>query len=303
VSSEVKNCNNVTLENCTVTNCGNGFTLNGTLLNINYLNCDSYLNYDFLDSGGLANGFNGNVRGASTIFYTGCRSWSNSDDGFDNMGGAGYMVYKNCWAYRNGKDVKTVGDGDGFKLGYDDSKTELSGSQRTLYNCISADNWLMGFDESMDIATSMDMALYNCVAYKNTRDFGFRFYQPLGTGVTTLKNNISYLNNVNYQGRSRNVTSNNDFIGNASDFVSLDMTELVKPRKADGSLPDMNFMTLKEGSKLIDAGTDVGLPFSGKAPDLGYKEFNSVIPPVEPPVKYDTINIQIIGKEVKVIVK
>ena len=51
----------------------------------------------------------------------------------------------------------------------------------------------MGFDESMDIATSMDMALYNCIAYNNKNDMGFRFSQLSGSGVTILKNNISYL--------------------------------------------------------------------------------------------------------------
>ena len=30
-----------------------------------------------------------------------------------------------------------------------------------------------------------------------------------------------------------------------------------------------DFMKLAEGSELIDAGIDVGLPFLGKAPDLG----------------------------------
>ncbi|QEF98296.1 hypothetical protein Mal15_23470 [Stieleria maiorica] len=40
------------------------------------------------------------------------------------------------------------------------------------------------------------------------------------------------------------------------------------PRKPDGSLPDIG-LQLDRRSHLIDAGLDVGLPFSGKAPDLG----------------------------------
>jgi hypothetical protein len=173
---ELSNCNNITLELCMVTYCGNGFTLNGTLSNIRYLNCDAYFNYDYYDNGGLANGFNGNMRGASTIFYKGCRSWSNSDDGYDNYGGAGYITYNDCWAWRNGFDTPTSGNGDGFKLGPDGSKTELPGNQRTLYNCVSIDNSLMGFDESMSYETSMDMALYNNISYRN-RDYGFRFQE------------------------------------------------------------------------------------------------------------------------------
>lgn len=287
---ELGNCTNITLEQCVVTRCGNGFSLNGTVYDIKYINCDAYENYDYYDNGGLANGFNGNVRGSSTVSYEGCRAWSNSDDGWDNYGGSGYMVYKNCWAFRNGKDVPTVGNGDGFKLGYDNSFTELPNNQRTLYNCISADNYLMGFDEGMDQPTGMDMALYNCIAYKNVRDFGFRFYKTEGTARTTLRNNISYGNNVNYQGRSRNISDHNTWdagapVVNDADFVNIDMAQLKRPRKPDGSLPDIEFAHLKTGSDLIDAGATVaGLSYTGTAPDLGaFENGTGTTPPPTPP--------------------
>lgn len=275
---ELGTCTNITIERCVVTDCGNGFSLNGIVNNIKYINCDAYSNYDYYDNGGLANGFNGNVRGSSSISYEGCRAWANSDDGWDNFGGSGYMTYKNCWAFRNGKDVPTIGNGDGFKLGYDASFTELPNSQRTLYNCISADNYLMGFDEGMDRPVNMDMALYNCIAYKNTRDYGFRFYKTEGTtAVTTLRNNISYGNNVNYAGRSRNISDHNTWDPGApaftdADLVSIDMTQLKRARKADGSLPDIDFAHLKAGSDMIDAGATAGLPYAGSAPDLGVFE-------------------------------
>ena len=54
-----------------------------------------------------------------------------------------------------------------------------------------------------------------------------------------------------------------------ADFVSVDTAGVTGPRKPDGSLPDILFMHLAAGSDLIDAGTDVGLPFNGSAPDLG----------------------------------
>ena len=53
------------------------------------------------------------------------------------------------------------------------------------------------------------------------------------------------------------------------DFESISIEELKASRQADGSLPDVNFLKLKENSDLIDKGIDVGLPFLGKAPDLG----------------------------------
>lgn len=280
---ELGDCSNITLEQCIVTACGNGFSVNGTVNNIKYKYCDSYGNYDYYDNGGLANGFNGNMRGGSTITYEGCRAWSNSDDGYDNYGGAGYITYRNCWAFGNGKGVPTSGNGDGFKLGYDNSSTELPNIQRTLYDCVSADNTLMGFDESMDGTTSMDMALYNCIAYKNTRDYGFRFYVTYGTGVTTLRNNIAYGNGINYSGRTRNITDHNTWDSGAptvsdADFVSIDVSQMLRPRKSDGSLPDVDFVHLASGSDMIDAGTNVGLAFLGNAPDLGAFESGTVAP-------------------------
>ncbi|MBE0668667.1 MAG: T9SS type A sorting domain-containing protein, partial [Bacteroidales bacterium] len=59
------------------------------------------------------------------------------------------------------------------------------------------------------------------------------------------------------------------FVVTAEDFAGTDATAASGPRKADGSLPDIVYMHLAAGSDLIDAGVDVGLPFSGSAPDLG----------------------------------
>lgn len=46
------------------------------------------------------------------------------------------------------------------------------------------------------------------------------------------------------------------------DFVSLDPAQLTLPRKADGSLPDIDFLKLKRNSKLYDAG--IGFQFSAQ---------------------------------------
>jgi hypothetical protein len=47
----------------------------------------------------------------------------------------------------------------------------------------------------------------------------------------------------------------------ASDFVSVDAALLKALRKSDGSLRDIEHLKLAPGSKLRDAGADVGLPF------------------------------------------
>jgi hypothetical protein len=54
----------------------------------------------------------------------------------------------------------------------------------------------------------------------------------------------------------------------------------MRVRKADGSLPDITFMHPAPGSALIDAGTNVGLPYSGQAPDIGAFETITTAPVV-----------------------
>jgi len=56
-----------------------------------------------------------------------------------------------------------------------------------------------------------------------------------------------------------------------ADFVSLDTTGLTGARQADGSLPVTTFGTLAATSELINAGTDVGLPYNA-SPDIGWAE-------------------------------
>jgi len=50
---------------------------------------------------------------------------------------------------------------------------------------------------------------------------------------------------------------------------------MASARQADGSLPVLPFLRLAASSGLIDKGHDVGLPFAGKAPDLGAFEYGA----------------------------
>jgi len=96
-----------------------------------------------------------------------------------------------------------------------------------------------------------------------------------------LKNNLSYKarsSDTAYIDTSANTLSHNSFDLGLSitdiDFVSLDESQLMAPRKPDGSLPDIDFLKPAPGSALVDAGVDIGFPFSGKAPDIGALETN-----------------------------
>ena len=55
----------------------------------------------------------------------------------------------------------------------------------------------------------------------------------------------------------------------SSDFISVDTTGVRAKRKSDGSLPDITYMHLIPGDRMVDAGVNVGLPYAGSAPDLG----------------------------------
>jgi len=46
-------------------------------------------------------------------------------------------------------------------------------------------------------------------------------------------------------------------------------------RQSDGSLPVSNYLKLASGSKFIDAGVNVGIPYGGNAPDLGAFEIQT----------------------------
>jgi hypothetical protein len=62
----------------------------------------------------------------------------------------------------------------------------------------------------------------------------------------------------------------------------------IAPRLSDGGLPFLDFLTLAPGSHLIDVGVDVGLPFNGLAPDIGWLE---TVPPTVLPGDYNDDHI------------
>jgi hypothetical protein len=58
------------------------------------------------------------------------------------------------------------------------------------------------------------------------------------------------------------------------DFESVLETVLMAgKRQVDGGLPQIGFMRPRAGGDQVDKGLDVGLPFSGAAPDLGAFEW------------------------------
>ncbi|WP_258099795.1 Ig-like domain-containing protein [Marinoscillum pacificum] len=257
-------------------NADSGLQIGNGAANNTVLNCDSYYNAD--SSIENADGFACKLDAGDGNKFIGCRAWQNLDDGWDGyLRGADNITttYENCWAFLNGqlKDGSVGGgDGNGFKTGGSDDK---SLKHHAIYkNCIAAGNVVDGFDHNSNRG---DVTLYNCGAYDNGRNINFGSSNIANS--LTIKNTISFAGGGDsYQATITDITNNgwqNGITTNTSDFVSVDIDLLKSPRKADGSLPDIDFVKIQSGSDLIDAGIDVGISFEGSAPDLGPFEFEN----------------------------
>jgi hypothetical protein len=138
----------------------------------------------------------------------------------------------------------------------------------TLKNCVSFDNKAKGFDQNSNKGS---MIMYNCSAYRNKGN-NYSAITALATGkILELKNCLTADSKVSLASFAVQTTNSwmSTFSVTNDDFISLDTTGVSGPRKPDGSLPDVTFLHLAKGSDLIDAGTNIGLPFKGTLPDLG----------------------------------
>ena len=312
---------NIHLENVTSSyNGGPGIWLRG--YDTAYvINCDVHHNYDSLDAvhpGGGGDGFALSSRGEATDTFkltvvTGCRSWNNSDDGFD-IGSTKQLLIHNNWAFNNGyhaygyTSVPASGDGVGMKLSY---SHVLDQTKRRVFNNIFAYNKDRSgtagggmaevnlYDETVFGPIAQ---IYNNFFYNNfTGFFSSDSWSAYSTSYykDILSNNVVYgwesdypatfkaadytngdpsyatlaTNTFILSGTYGNCISNPSFTVSDADFISLDTAQLRYPRKADGSLPDIDFGKLAPTSDLIDAGTDVGLSYYDDAPDIGWYEY------------------------------
>ena len=290
--------------------------------------------------GGNADGFADKQFTGAGNHYIGCRAWNNSDDGWDffQRVSTSPTIIENCVCYKNGcpyydmrnnprakgvdkawfdSKVGTTmtdrygntitislaqypcqGNGNGFKMG-----GGYTNHQIQIHHCLAVGNYARGYDQNNNGGT---MWLYNNSAYNNAYNYGF----TTAYGTNTIQNCISYASQNGDSYRSQNVvaidhnTWNNSFSVSANDFQSLDTTQILAPRQADGSLADSTFMRLRTGSSLIDAGIDVNLAYNGSAPDLGCYEApgeghdpdpHDTIPSVQPDGTHAVAYVTIMG--------
>ncbi len=248
------------------------------------LNCDSCLNFDPQSNGEDADGFAAkfDTLGPGNVFR-GSRAWSNADDGFDFWHAAPGVLVEDCWSFDNGfkrpewaaqTKGSWGGDGLGFKLG-------AAAGQIILNRVVAWGNKSFGIDDNGNGCPS-GVIIRNATLVNNAKD-GNPVQISLDDKMPhTVTNTIAFdldgSNVTSFKGPVNHTFNTWNGIGvSAADFESLDKDVLfaagTAPRSADGSLPRIG-LRLAAGSHLIDAGTDVGLPYLGAAPDLGAFEFS-----------------------------
>ena len=270
------NANYAVLENLHVHNC---YLTGIYFYNCNYGKVSQCKLHDFYDygTGGAGGGGNADGLGSTSgndipppVIY-GYHTFSNnlvyncSDDGIDTWTSQFNVIENNIVHHAGYTNASNggfpivsglpVGDGNGFKLG--------RGGNNTVRNNVSYANLVSGFVDNDGIGN----VLYNNTAYQTIgRCFSF-----FTTGGNTLKNNLSYGGAPNLMS-GLPLEDHNSWNLAVSDplFISTD------PLSKD-------FLHLSANSGAIDAGIDVGIPYSGNAPDLGAYEsafIKSVTPPV-----------------------
>ena len=244
------------------------------------LNSDSHHNYDPYTSNGAgqsADGFGAHISaGHPGNVFRGCRAWDNSDDGFDLINAYSPVTIEQSWAWQQGYLPGThtslpAGNGNGIKAGGYSGRYVPNGVKHVVRFSVAFGNKVSGF-----YANHHPLALdfFHNTAFGNAVDFNMLGVAPDGGPVYlgTLRNNLAYPAGAPLKVAGADSAANSwdlHLALSAADFDSVAATGWDAPRKPDGSLPDVPMFHPSAASAVIDKGVDVGLPYHGKAPDLG----------------------------------
>lgn len=277
-------------------NMGPGFFIKEGGNNL-ILNCDSHDNYDInsFDGGNPtpgenADGFGVHVTSTSAKgnVFRGCRAWWNADDGWDFINCSAAVIVENCWAWGNGYKTGTnppqsAGNGNGFKIGgygMPPANTPSEIPKHTVRFCLGFNNKAAGFYQNHHPIANF---YYNNTGYNNKASnfnlLGYDLTKKADAGLGVLRNNIAFTGTALSGGATdagvddANNSWNLSVTVSSADFESVDTAGVGGPRQADGNLPDLRFLKLKQGSDLIDKGANVGLAHQGTSPDLGAYEY------------------------------
>jgi MYXO-CTERM domain-containing protein len=280
-------------------NSGNGIFIGKGAGGHLVLNCDAHDNYDATSSQGQgqnADGFGVHYQttGATTIIR-GCRAWWNSDDGYDLINQELPVTVENSWAMGNGFAMygtfnPASGNGNGFKMG-----SSATGVRHLVQNNVAWKNKASGFYANH---SSGGNTWYNNTSFMNGTQYNMLASPPNDPNTTiTLTGAMAHImrNNIGFPNKNANMTGVDTMFNTwdlnitpaAADFssisdpsvtgtgVAIESSGALGPRQPDGSMPNVDFLKLAAGSRMIDKGANVGLAFVGAAPDLGAYEFGA----------------------------
>jgi hypothetical protein len=231
-------------------------------------NCDSFNNIGPTSTSvGNTDGFGAHAFG---VAFTGCRSWHNSDDGYDCISSTLANTWDHCWAY----NMTAGGDSNGFKVG----GYGLTGAvanpmpSHIVKFCLSANNGANGFYANHQPGKAATWT--NNTSYNN----GNANYNMLEQASTTdrtdipgtrevLHNNLAFTGTIisNDNNTAANTTNNSwtkSVTVSSADFQSTDVTQMDNTRPSSGALPSITFMQLVNGSDLAGLGC-----FTSTTPD------------------------------------
>ena len=292
--------------------------------NTTWVNCDSYNLFDWsgTEPGNAADGWKIDTYSTGTFLWKGCRAWNYSDDGFDPHGN-GVRIFEDNWASSGneiasidlgeidwaveGNGFKTTGVYDGVYPGYEEGvypRTVIH-KHSIAAGCVGI-GYINNLYVNHDDHWPVNGLFYNNFAYGCNTGY-------VDNNATTYYNNVAYgatssafgipsevripLPNMFYgdhntwlkaEGSAVHFSYNPNYQVTDGDFVSLDVSQLRLPRKKDGSLPDITFGHLAQGSDLIDSGVVIPgyhcstagahpgedcVEWYGSAPDLGPFEY------------------------------
>jgi len=253
-----------------------GFYLEKVSANNTFYQCDAY-NLTGLDSYsyGNADGFGCHpAAGGTGNVYNQCRSWNNSDDGYDCLNASESVTFEYCWSYKNGNNG---GNGNGFKVGgwggqpQDEIPNPLP--VHVVKYCLSADNGSHGFycnHQPGQAATWTYNTSYNNsgsdfdTLERTAPNYSSSSPQTDANDISGVKevmhNNLGYAGygvTGDYAETGSIVTGNTWTAGITpanSDFSSTDATQMTQARSSSGALPTITFMHPVSGSKCVGYG-------------------------------------------------
>jgi len=259
-------------------------------------NCASFNNYSVSNGGNSADGLkmvNGSrirrlmgpeaeTRGN---VVRGCRFWNNSDDGIDIWNALDTVIeFTASW----GNGYGSTGDGMGFKLG-----------NNGLRHSGTVIRYSIGFDNVHNFTTNgaTGVTFVHNTSWRPRREIGFDLRARLAPEDGSEGRNYAFNNlssDASYQASWRASSSPGPEPVHTHNSWNLGIDD---PQHVSLDPASPEFLALASRSPAIDAGKELGLPYTGAAPDLGAVAFGETLAtmPALDPTATTTASVVVTG--------